>query len=84
MTKKQNKSDTKKDSGQSNAELVVRLDKWLWVARFCKTRANARDWVQSGKVQYNQQRAKPSKIVELGATIKIPTGICTMFKTTKT
>lgn len=60
-------------SGQSNLE-QVRLDKWLWAARFCKTRAIAREWLQAGKVQYNQQRAKPSKIVELGATIRVPSG----------
>jgi ribosome-associated heat shock protein Hsp15 len=50
----------------------VRLDKWLWAARFYKTRSIARDAVQSGKVQYNEQRSKAGKIVELGANIKIP------------
>lgn len=52
----------------------VRLDKWLWAARFYKTRSMARDAVQSGKVQYNAQRSKPGKVVELGASIKIPQG----------
>jgi ribosome-associated heat shock protein Hsp15 len=52
----------------------VRLDKWLWAARFYKTRSIARDAVQSGKVQYNGQRSKPGKIVELGASIKVPQG----------
>ena len=52
----------------------VRLDKWLWAARFFKTRSIARDAVQSGKVQYNGQRSKPGKIVELGASIKVPQG----------
>ena len=52
----------------------VRLDKWLWAARFFKTRAIARDMVQSGKVHYNGQRAKPGKNVELGAMIKVPCG----------
>ncbi|NDV90750.1 ribosome-associated heat shock protein Hsp15 [Alteromonas sp. 345S023] len=52
----------------------IRLDKWLWAARFCKTRAIAREMVQSGKVHYNGQRAKPSKNVELGAMIKVPSG----------
>jgi ribosome-associated heat shock protein Hsp15 len=52
----------------------VRLDKWLWAARFYKTRGIARDAVQSGKVQYNGQRSKPGKIVELGASIKVPQG----------
>jgi len=43
-------------------------------ARFCKTRAIAREWLQAGKVHYNQQRAKPSKSVEIGAIIKMPMG----------
>lgn len=52
----------------------VRLDKWLWAARFFKTRALAREAIQSGKVSYNGQRSKPSKAVEVGATIVIPRG----------
>ena len=52
----------------------VRLDKWLWAARLFKTRAIARDAVQSGKIQYNGQRAKPSRNVEAGATLKVPAG----------
>ena len=55
-------------------QLKVRLDKWLWAARFYKTRALAREAVQSGKVQYNGQRSKPGKVVELGANIKVPQG----------
>ncbi|MFW8591153.1 ribosome-associated heat shock protein Hsp15 [Glaciecola sp. 2405UD65-10] len=70
MTK--NKGQTQ-GRGQSNIE-SLRLDKWLWAARFCKTRSIARDLISSGKVQYNQQRAKPSRVVELGAIIKVPAG----------
>jgi ribosome-associated heat shock protein Hsp15 len=57
-----------------NESKNIRLDKWLWAARFYKTRSMARDAVQSGKVQYNGQRSKPGKIVELGASIKVPQG----------
>lgn len=52
----------------------VRLDKWLWAARFFKTRSMARDMVQGGKVQYNGQRVKPGRVVEVGAEIKITQG----------
>jgi ribosome-associated heat shock protein Hsp15 len=53
---------------------AVRLDKWLWAARFFKTRAIAREMVQGGKVQYNGQRSKPSKQVEVNAIVTIPAG----------
>lgn len=52
----------------------IRLDKWLWAARFYKTRSLARDMINGGKVQYNSQRTKPSKLVELGAEIKLRQG----------
>lgn len=52
----------------------VRLDKWLWAARFYKTRSIARNMVDGGKVHYNGQRSKPSKIVEIGATITLRLG----------
>lgn len=54
-----------------NSPTPVRLDKWLWAARFYKTRSVARDMIQSGKVSYNNQRSKPSKIVEQGAMITL-------------
>ena len=52
----------------------VRLDKWLWAARFYKTRSIARTMIDGGKVHYNGQRSKPSKIIELGATVKLRQG----------
>lgn len=52
----------------------VRLDKWLWAARFYKTRAFAREMIDGGKVHYNGQRSKPSKIVELNATLSLRQG----------
>ncbi len=75
MSKRKSVSDkVGKTEDTQNSATPVRLDKWLWAARFCKTRAIAREWIQAGKVHYNQQRAKPSKMVEIGSTIKIPTG----------
>ncbi|CAG9406550.1 Heat shock protein 15 [Providencia alcalifaciens] len=55
-------------------DVQVRLDKWLWVARFYKTRSIAREMIDGGKVHYNGQRSKPGKIVELGAMIKLRQG----------
>ena len=58
----------------NDTDVTVRLDKWLWAARLFKTRAIAREMVQAGKVHYNGQRTKPSRIVEPGAMIKVPAG----------
>ncbi|WP_443090197.1 ribosome-associated heat shock protein Hsp15 [Basfia succiniciproducens] len=55
-------------------EDVTRLDKWLWAARFYKTRTIAKEMIDGGKVHYNGQRTKPNKTVEIGATIKLRQG----------
>ncbi|TDO03484.1 MULTISPECIES: ribosome-associated heat shock protein Hsp15 [Halomonas] len=52
----------------------VRLDKWLWAARFFKTRALAKKAIEGGKVHYQGGRAKTSKAVEVGALIRVPQG----------
>ena len=52
----------------------VRLDKWLWSARFYKTRSLARQMVQSGKVQVDGQRPKPAKTISVGQLIKLKKG----------
>ena len=52
----------------------IRLDKWVWAARFYKTRSVARDMINGGKVHYNGQRSKASKFVELGALLTIRQG----------
>lgn len=52
----------------------IRLDKWLWAARFYKTRSIARKMIDGGKVDYNGFRAKPSKEVELGALVRVLQG----------
>ena len=58
-------------------ENSIRIDNWLWAARFYKTRALARQMVQSGKVHYDGQRSKPSKIVQVGAVITLRQGFDT-------
>ena len=53
---------------------AVRLDKWLWAARFYKTRTLAKEMIDGGKVHYTGHRSKPNKIVEVGATLKVRQG----------
>jgi len=52
----------------------TRLDKWLWAARFYKTRAIAKQMIDGGKVFYNGQRTKSGKAVCIGDIIKIRQG----------
>ncbi|WP_235869520.1 ribosome-associated heat shock protein Hsp15 [Veronia nyctiphanis] len=59
---------------ESENDKQVRLDKWLWAARFYKTRSLAKNMIDGGKVHYNGQRSKASKFVEVGAEIKIRQG----------
>lgn len=49
----------------------VRLDKWLWAARFYKTRALAAEAIDAGRIEVNDERAKRSKLVQAGDTIRI-------------
>lgn len=49
---------------------TVRLDKWLWAARFFKTRSLARAAIDGGKVFVDGLRAKPSKTVDIGQEIE--------------
>ncbi|PZQ96821.1 MAG: RNA-binding protein [Cereibacter sphaeroides] len=54
---------------------TVRLDKWLWHARFFRTRSLATAEVQAGHVRLNGQRgAKPAHPVEIGDTLTFPQG----------
>jgi len=52
----------------------VRLDKWLWAARFFKTRSLATEAVNGGKVDLNGQRPKPAKELKIGDQLRIRTG----------
>ncbi len=52
----------------------VRLDLWLWAARFFKTRALAKHAIETGKVDIGGQRAKPSRGVRVGDALMIARG----------
>lgn len=52
----------------------VRLDKWLWAARFFKTRTLATDAVDKGKVKLEQERTKPARTVKCGDVLQIDNG----------
>jgi ribosome-associated heat shock protein Hsp15 len=52
----------------------VRIDKWLWAARFFKTRALAREAVSGGKVQCNGYRVKPGRTLQVGDQLCINRG----------
>jgi ribosome-associated heat shock protein Hsp15 len=60
--------------GVSAANARMRLDKWLWAARFFKTRNLAKQAIENSRVLYNEQRCKVSRDVEIGARLRIEQG----------
>lgn len=52
----------------------IRIDKWLWAARFFKTRSLAAEAVSGGKVEIDGARARPSRAVRLGSQISVRRG----------
>ena len=52
----------------------VRIDKWLWAARFFKTRGLATEAVLAGHVHLNDARVKPSKEIRAGDTVRVRVG----------
>lgn len=52
----------------------VRIDKWLWAARFFKTRSMATDAVDNGKVRLNGDRVKPARGVKPGDRVEVDNG----------
>jgi ribosome-associated heat shock protein Hsp15 len=65
------KSDQQPELTTSEA---IRLDKWLWAARFFKTRSLASEAVSGGKVSLNGSRSQPGKRVRVGDTLRIRRG----------
>ena len=52
----------------------IRVDRWLWAARFFKTRSLAKTAVEGGKVHVDGQRIKPAKDLRVGQSVKISRG----------
>src|SRR5690348_4341205 len=59
---------------ETDPQTGVRIDKWLWAARFFKTRSLATEAVNGGKVELNGSRPKPSKDVKRGDQLRIRLG----------
>lgn len=55
--------------------MSVRLDKWLWAARFYKTRTLAQEAIEGGKVHLNGSRTKPGHAIQEGANLEIRVGL---------
>ena len=49
----------------------LRIDKWLWAARFFKTRGRAREAIEGGRVLVGGERIKPSRLVRIGDEIRV-------------
>jgi ribosome-associated heat shock protein Hsp15 len=49
----------------------IRIDKWLWAARFFKTRAMAARACDLGRIQFNGQPAKPSREIKVGSMVRV-------------
>jgi len=52
----------------------VRIDKWLWAARFFKTRSQASDAIAGGHIRLNGERSKAGKVIRVGDTLTIARG----------
>ncbi len=53
---------------------MIRVDKWLWAARFFRTRAKAKEAIDGGKVHVNGQRTKPAREIKAGDELRIRQG----------
>lgn len=68
------KSTSRKPSVDKTSPEKIRLDKWLWAARFFKTRSLASEAVKGGKVSVNRQHCKPGRELEVGDCINLRQG----------
>jgi ribosome-associated heat shock protein Hsp15 len=65
----------KQSKAAREADDTLRIDKWLWAARFFKTRSAAAQAVSGGKVDVDGERVKPARLVRAGSTLQIRRGV---------
>jgi ribosome-associated heat shock protein Hsp15 len=66
---------SERPTGVAQESERVRIDKWLWAARFFKTRSIAAEAVGGGKVELNGERIKPAKPVKVGDVMRVRKGM---------
>ena len=54
--------------------LIVRLDKWLWAARFFKTRSLAQEAIEQGRVRVGGDRVKTARVIRIAETVQVTVG----------
>ncbi len=65
---------SRQDGENPQVQDSVRADKWLWAARFFKTRSMAKDAIEGGKIHHQGERIKVSKDLRVGMTLSIRQG----------
>ena len=68
------------EASQQSDSAGVRLDKWLWAARFYKTRSVAGEAIEKGRVTVNDQLAKASRMVRVGDLLAVRQGECPLAR----
>ena len=77
MSKSNSKGNDRENSAENGASIQtesMRIDKWLWAARFFKTRSLAKAAIEGGKVHHDGDRVKVSKEVRIGMELTIQQG----------
>ncbi len=74
MTNDHDATSAARDTRTADLSRTVRLDLWLWAARFFRTRALAKAAIDNGKIEVGGQRAKPSRSVRVGEAMRVVRG----------
>ena len=74
MSKSNSKESNARNDNAENGAEAMRIDKWLWAARFFKTRSLAKAAIEGGKVHHDGDRVKVSKEVRIGMELTIQQG----------